>query len=70
MRTPGEITFMCLVMFFIVSMDPKDPVKWHTMANGVAALTCAVLGLITKIQDTRGRKHLISGRSGSLMDVV
>lgn len=70
MRAPGEITFMCLIMFFVVSMDPKDPVKWHTMANASAALACGILALITKINQARGKKHLISGRSGSLMDVI
>jgi hypothetical protein len=51
-------------------MDPKDPVKWHTMANASAALVCGILALITKINQARGKKHLISGRSGSLMDVI
>ena len=70
MRVPGEITFLCLLMFFIVSMDPTDPVKWHTAANAGAALMCGILSLITKINQARGKKHLISGRSGSLMDVI
>jgi hypothetical protein len=69
MRAPGEITFLCLVMFFVVSMDPKDPIKWHTAANALATLTCGILSIITKLNGIR-RKHLISGKSGSLMDVI
>ena len=72
MRTPGKITFMCLIMFFVVSMDPTDPIKWHTAANALAALTCGILSLINEVQEARGRKHLISGssKSGGLFDVI
>ena len=69
MRTPGKITFLCLIMFFVVSIDPKDPIQWHNTANAFAALCCGVMALIIEIQNVKGRKHLISGKSGSVFDV-
>jgi hypothetical protein len=70
MRAPGEITFMCLIMFFVVSIDPKDPIWWHNTIKALAGLSCGIMALITKIRVVSGKKHLISGRSGNLMDVV
>jgi len=72
MRTPGKITFMCLIMFFVVSIDPEDPIKWHNFINALAALSCGILSIITEINTARGRKHLISGssKSGGLFDVI
>jgi hypothetical protein len=70
MRTPGRITFMCLITFFVVSMDPEDPVKWHTTLTAFAALCCGIMAAITELQNVRGRKHLISGRAGSVTDVA
>jgi len=70
MRTAGELTFMALTMFFVWSIQPLDPIAWHNGLKALAGLFCAVLGLIAKIQDRRGRKHLISGRSGSVLDIV
>ena len=70
MRSPGKITFLCLIMFFVTAMDPKDPVKWHMTLTAVAALFCGVMALIVELQNVRGRKHLISGRAGSVTDVA
>ena len=70
MRTPGEITFLALVMFFVVSINPDDSIRWHNFIKALAALSCGLMTVIIKIQLARGKKHLISGKSGNLLDVI
>jgi len=70
MRKPNYLVFMCLVMFFIFSIEISIKNQTSTIFDACAALFCGIMAIISKFSNFSRREKKKHSVAGGLFDVI